>query len=46
MDEMTWEDAKGKIHVATSKRQAIYMNLRMLGIEEGSMGFLDGDVIY
>ena len=46
MDEMTWEDAKGEIHVATSKRQAIYMNLRMLGIEEGSMGFLDGDVIY
>lgn len=46
MKEMTWEDAKGEIHVATSKRQAIYMNLRMLGIEEGSMGFLDGDVVY
>ena len=41
MDDMTWEDAKGEIHVADSKRQAIYMNLRMLGIEEGSMGFLD-----
>ena len=41
MKQMTWEDAKGEIHVATSKRQALYMNLRMLGIEEGSMGFLD-----
>lgn len=41
MNKMTWEDAKGEIHVATSKRQALYMNLRMLGIEEGSMGFLD-----
>ena len=41
MDDMTWEDAKGEIHVATSKRQAIYMNLKMLGVEEGSMGFLD-----
>ena len=46
MNEMTWEDAKGEIHVATSKRQALYMNLRILGIEEGSMGFLDGEVIY
>ena len=46
MNEMTWEDAKGKIHVADSKRQVIYMNLMMLGIEEGSMGFLDGKVIY
>ena len=43
MNEMTWEDAKGEIHVATSKRQALYMNLMMLGIEEGSMGFLDED---
>ena len=41
MNDMIWEDAKGEIHVATSKRQAIYMNLRMLGVEEGSMGFLD-----
>ena len=41
MNEMTWEDAKGEIHVADSKRQAIYMNLLMLGIEEGSMGFKD-----
>ena len=41
MNKMTWEDAKGEVHVATSKRQALYMNLRMLGIEEGSMGFLD-----
>ena len=41
MNKMTWEDAKGEIHVATSKRQALYMNLRMLGVEEGSMGFLD-----
>ena len=46
MDEMIWEDAKGEIHVADSKRQALYMNLRMLGIKEGSMGFLDGEVIY
>lgn len=47
MNEMTWEDAKGEIHVASSKRQALYMNLRMLGIEEGSMGFLDEEkVIY
>ena len=46
MDEMIWEDAKGEIHVAYSKRQALYMNLMMLGIEEGSMGFLDGKVIY
>ena len=46
MNEMIWEDAKGKIHVADSKRQAIYLNLMMLGIEEGSMGFLDGKVIY
>lgn len=41
MKQMTWEDAKGEVHVATSKRQALYMNLRMLGVEEGSMGFLD-----
>lgn len=41
MNKMTWEDAKGEVHVADSKRQAIYMNLMMLGIEEGSMGFLD-----
>ena len=41
MNEMTWEDAKGEIHVATSKRQALYFNLMMLGIDEGSMGFLD-----
>ena len=41
MNKMTWEDAKGKVHVATSKRQALYFNLMMLGIEEGSMGFLD-----
>ena len=40
MKQMTWEDAKGEVHVATSKRQALYMNLRMLGVEEGSMGFL------
>lgn len=40
MNKMTWEDAKGEVHVATSKRQALYMNLRMLGIEEGSMGFI------
>ena len=40
MNKMTWEDAKGEVHVATSKRQAIYMNLRMLRIEEGSMGFI------
>ena len=47
MNEMTWEDAKGEIHVADSKRQALYMNLMMLGIEEGSMGFLDEEkVIY
>ena len=46
MNEMIWEDAKGEIHVADSKRQALYMNLLMLGIEEGSMGFLDGKVIY
>ena len=46
MNEMTWEDAKGEIHVADSKRQVLYMNLMMLGIEEGSMGFLDGKVIY
>ena len=41
MNKMTWEDANGEIHVATSKRQALYMNLKMLGVEEGSMGFLD-----
>lgn len=41
MNDMTWEDAKGETHVADSKRQALYMNLRMLGVEEGSMGFLD-----
>ena len=41
MNKMTWEDAKGEIHVATSKRQALYFNLMMLGIEEGSMGFKD-----
>ena len=46
MNEMIWEDAKGEIHVADSKRQALYMNRMMLGIEEGSMGFLDGKVIY
>ena len=47
MNKMTWEDAKGEIHVATSKRQALYFNLLMLGVEEGSMGFLDeGGAIY
>lgn len=47
MNETTWEDAKGKIHVVDSKRQALYFNLMMLGIEEGSMGFLDEEkVIY
>lgn len=50
MNEMTWEDAKGEIHVATSKRQALYFNLMMLGIDEGSMGFIevtdDGKAIY
>lgn len=47
MNETTWEDAKGEIHVVDSKRQALYMNLIMLGIEEGSMGFLDeGKAIY
>lgn len=47
MNDMTWEDAKGETHVADSKRQAIYMNLLMLGIEEGSMGFKDeGGAIY
>lgn len=42
-EDMVWTDNDGKLVVAQSKRQAIYVNLVLHGATRGAVGFIDED---
>ena len=42
-EDMVWTDDDGKLVVAQSKRQAIYVNLVLHGATRGAVGFIDSD---
>lgn len=42
-EDMVWTDKDGKLVVAQSTRQAIYVNLVLQGATRGAVGFVDSD---